>query len=99
MATVTTTELSNEVIERIANEAANIVCERIGGALMKVSVAGLKVSVAGMLVGLGCMAIGSYMKSGGCPFHPSKGSPTVIRCTDPSTGVVTRYCAADVHAD
>jgi hypothetical protein len=96
MATVTTTELSNEMIERIANEAAGIVCERIGNALMEV---GIKISITGMLVGLGCMAVGTYMnRRRGCPCH-KEGSPTVIRCTDPTTGVVTRYCAASKLAD
>ncbi len=64
MATVTSTELSNETIERIAQETADIVCERIGDALLKVS------TFAGMIVGLGCIALGTYMKGGGCPFHP-----------------------------
>lgn len=105
MATVTTTELSNEMIERIANKAAGIACERIGDALTKVSVVGLKVSVAGMLIGLGCIAVGTYIKKrrrGGCPCH-EEGSPMVIKCTDMRTGACTRFSAADVaappHAD
>ena len=102
MATEMTNELSNEMIEKIAREAAGIVCERIGDALMKVSIAGMKISVAGMLIGLGCMAIGTYMKRRGCPYH-KEGNPMVIKCTDVRTGACTRFSAADVaappHAD
>jgi hypothetical protein len=78
------TELSNDTIERISREAAGIVCERIGGALMKVG-------VAGMLIGLGCIAVGTYMNR--CRGCHKEGSPMVIKCTDVRTGAVTRFSA------
>jgi hypothetical protein len=89
MATVTITELSNDTIERISKEAAGIVCERIGDALMKVG-------AAGMLIGLGCIAVGTYMNR--CRGCHKEGSPMVIKCTDVRTGVVTRFSATAAPA-
>lgn len=75
------TEISSEVIDKIAIQAANIVCDRIGNALMKVGAIGIAAGIAIIFFSNKCTC---------CSYQTG---PMVIKSTNPETGEVTRTIA------